>query len=194
MDQQDDSLSPAEQASHDHQAQQAWDPVEDPFAPIPDAGQVSSSVAAALQGKAPEEQPAAPDPAQPAAGPQAPPKTVFHLEEDKFGDGKLVRPHRRFYGKPPKGLKLDKVEVEFDSQADPADCQLFRVPPGQNDIPGEASSDRQPDGSFYTFRPAQYGDDAARAAQGKLPLQPMSWEEWNYVEDPQPAPAGQGSP
>lgn len=120
----------------------------------------------------------------PAPAPSQPDKTVFHVERDSLGEGMggTIKPYRRFYGRPPKGMRLDKVEVEWDSQDDQKNSDVWLVPAGCDDVPGgEGSSDRLDDGRFLTFTPERYGTDAERALAGKKPLQRLSWEEHNYV-------------
>lgn len=124
---------------------------------------------------------------QAQAAPQAPAqpdRTVFHVEREKLGEGmgETVKPYRRFFGKPPKGLDLERVEVEWDSQDDQKGSDLWVVPAGCGDAPGgEGSSDRMKDGRIFTFTPERFGTDAERLAAGKKPLQRLRWEEHNYV-------------
>jgi hypothetical protein len=134
-----------------------------------------------------ESQSEAQSPVDPVADtqPEPPPKTIFHIERENLGEGvgEMVKPYRRFYGRVPKDMVLEKVEVEWDSQ-DPnrGPTQLWLVPAGYNDVPGgEGSSDRMSDGRIYTFCPEKFGTDSERMAAGKKPLKRLDWEEHNFV-------------
>lgn len=108
------------------------------------------------------------------------PRTVFHIEQDDVpGVGKMVKPYRRFYGRPSKKMQLEKVEIEYDSQASPR-CPLYTVELEPDEGP-EGASARAQDGRVYTFEPERYGDPVTRVAAGKKVPQELQWDEWNLL-------------
>jgi hypothetical protein len=140
-----------------------------------------------------------PDDLKQDADPDGPPKMIFHVErEDIEGVGTSFKPYRRFFGRPPKGLDLERVIIEHDSQDESAKNDLWLVPKGQDCPGGEGTSDRLKDGRILTVKPERFGTPAEREADGRKPLMRIPWEEHSFVpadfDEPEPAAAPEEGP
>ena len=141
-----------------------------------------------------------PDDLKQDADPDGPPRMIFHVERDEMpGIGTAFKPYRRFYGRPPKGLDLERVIIEgFNSQEEGVSTDLWLVPKGQDCPGGEGTSDRLKDGRILTVKPEKFGTAAEREAAGKKPLMRIPWEEHCFVpedfDEPEPAQAAEPGP
>lgn len=101
-------------------------------------------------------------------------KIVVEVDDD--GICKMVRAHKQFWGRVPKGVPHEVVEID-----PPSDDPSIYYLEGEPDESPEGPTARMKDGPLLTMNPDQYGDPDARIAAGKKPPVQLKWGEWTLV-------------
>ena len=100
----------------------------------------------------------------------------FYVEVDDTDGLRMVRAHRTWYGRPPKGL--EKVEVPGYASDEPV---IYAFQPEPDEAPEGMTAATGFGGMLVTAEPDRYGDPAAREASGKKAPRRLALGEWTLL-------------